>query len=45
MIKKDELSQPNSCMSKAHPEEMVFVLRAKDPSQPRILYGNGLRTE
>lgn len=34
MIKRDELSNPNSCLNKAEPDEIVFVLRAKDESAP-----------
>lgn len=31
MLKKHELADPASCLSKAHPDEPVFVLRANDP--------------
>lgn len=31
MIKRMELLTPTSCLNRAHPEEPVFVLRAKDP--------------
>lgn len=30
MIKREELSNPNSCINKAADEEPVFVLRAQD---------------
>lgn len=30
MIKKEELSNPNSCMNRALPEEMTFVLLGRD---------------
>lgn len=30
MIKRDELSNPNSCLNKAYDDEPLFVLRAKD---------------
>lgn len=34
MLKKNELIEPSSCLNKAHPEEPIFVLRAKDPAAP-----------
>lgn len=34
MRKVDELRDPNSCMSKARPEEMTFVLLARDAAAP-----------
>lgn len=34
MIKSEELSNPNSCMSRAKPGEMTFVLLARDPAAP-----------
>ncbi len=34
MIKSAELSNPDSCMSRAKPEEMVFVLLARDEAAP-----------
>jgi len=34
MRKSEELSNPNSCMSKARDTEMVFVLLARDPAAP-----------
>lgn len=37
MIKCDELSNPQSCLNKAAPDEPVFVLRANDPSAPAIV--------
>lgn len=30
MIKRDELSNPNSCLNKTHDDEPIFVLRAND---------------
>jgi len=30
MLKKDEVSNPNSCLGKAADDEPIFVLRAKD---------------
>lgn len=30
MRKRDELSDPTSCMSKAHPDEWTFVLLGRD---------------
>lgn len=37
MLKRLELSEPMSCLNKAHPDEPVFVLRAKDPMAPMTL--------
>lgn len=37
MLKKQELSDPSSCMSKAHDTEMVFVLLARDPCAPEAI--------
>jgi hypothetical protein len=34
MIKNLELTNPDSCLNKAADDEMVFVLRAKDPCRP-----------
>lgn len=34
MRKKDELSLEHTCMSSAHPEEMVFTLLSRDPAAP-----------
>lgn len=34
MIKREELSNPNSCMSKARDDEMIFVLLARDAAAP-----------
>lgn len=34
VIKKEELSNPNSCMSKALDGEMTFVLLARDSAAP-----------
>lgn len=31
MKKRDEMEQPTSCLSKAAPDEPIFVLRGKDP--------------
>jgi len=31
MMKKDELADPTSCLNKAGPRELLFILRAKDP--------------
>jgi len=30
MLKRDELTNPNSCINKAEDDEPVFVLRAND---------------
>jgi len=34
MRKKDELSTEHSCMQRAHPNEMVFVLLSRDAAAP-----------
>jgi hypothetical protein len=34
MRKRDELTNPASCMSKARDDEMTFVLLARDESSP-----------
>lgn len=36
-IKRDEISDPNSCLNRAGDEEPIFVLRAKDPLAARIV--------
>jgi hypothetical protein len=37
MRKKDELSKPETCMSQAHPNEMVFVLLGRDAAAPTAI--------
>lgn len=37
MIKRQELSDPTSCLNQAAPGEMVFVLRANDPIAPQVV--------
>jgi len=37
MRKKDELSYPHSCMSKAKDDEMVFVLLGRDIAAPTAI--------
>lgn len=37
MLKKDELSNPNSCLNRAADDEPVFVLRANDPLAPEAI--------
>lgn len=37
MIKSKELASPNSCLNKAADDEMMFVLRAKDPAAPAAI--------
>lgn len=37
MKKRDELTSPTSCFNKAHSDEPVFVLRAKDPLGPQAV--------
>jgi hypothetical protein len=34
MLKRDELNDPQSCLSRAHDDEMTFVLLARDPAAP-----------
>lgn len=34
MLKRLELSEPNSCLNKAHDEELIFVLREVDVAAP-----------
>jgi hypothetical protein len=31
MLKKDEIADPKSCLNKAADDEMLFVIREKDP--------------
>lgn len=54
MIKREELSNPNSCMSRAHDDEMTFVLLGRDVAAPaaiaawideRIRLGKNKRTD
>jgi hypothetical protein len=54
MRKKDELSLENTCLSHAHPEEMVFVLIGRDSVAPfairawvteRIRLGKNVETD
>jgi len=37
MIKREELSNPSSCMNKAHEDEMTFVLLGRDPAAPAAI--------
>ena len=34
MIKRDELTDPSSCMSRAREDEMTFVLLGRDTAAP-----------
>ncbi len=34
MRKRDELTNPNSCMSRAHDDEWTFILLARDVAAP-----------
>ena len=34
MIKAQELAYPDSCFNKAHTDELIFVLLARDPAAP-----------
>ena len=37
MIKLEELTDPNSCMNRAEPNEMTFVLLARDVCAPSTI--------
>jgi hypothetical protein len=37
MIKREELTNPNSCMSKARDDEMTFVLLGRDAAAPMVI--------
>lgn len=37
MIKREELTNPNSCMSKAKDNEMTFVLLSRDIAAPQTI--------
>lgn len=37
MLKKQELSLPNSCLNKASSNEPIFVIRGKDPLAPMLI--------
>jgi hypothetical protein len=37
MIKREELSDPMSCMSRAHDDEMTFVLLGRDAAAPAAI--------
>lgn len=37
MIKSRELSDPNSCMSRAKDDEMTFVLLGRDAAAPQAI--------
>jgi hypothetical protein len=37
MIKREELSNPHSCLNKATMDEPVFVLRASDKLAPAVI--------
>lgn len=43
MLKKDELSNPNSCLNRADENEWLFVLRANDPIAPTLVREWALR--
>ena len=54
MTKQEELTNPNSCMNKAHDCEMTFVLLARDPAAAetirfwinlRVASGRNLRSD
>tara|TARA_R110002049_G_scaffold239404_1_gene412566 strand:+ start:2178 stop:2426 length:249 start_codon:yes stop_codon:yes gene_type:complete len=37
MRKRDELTDPTSCLNKAKPDEPLFVLKATDPLAPMAI--------
>jgi len=37
MLKRDEAQHPNSCWTKAHDDELVFVLLARDVAAPHAI--------
>ncbi len=37
MIKSQELSNPNSCLNRAAPDEPIFVLKSTDELAPHIV--------
>lgn len=37
MLKRDELSNPDSCMSRAKDDEMTFVLLGRDQAAPAAI--------
>lgn len=37
MLKRDETALPDSCWNRANPDEMVFVLLARDPAAPAAI--------
>jgi hypothetical protein len=37
MVKREELSNPNSCMSRAKDDEMTFVLLGRDVAAPMAI--------
>lgn len=37
MIKRDELSDPNSCLNRAEDDEMLFVLLGRDEAAPATI--------
>lgn len=37
MLKRQELSDPNSCLNRAKDNEMIFVLLGRDPASPETI--------
>jgi hypothetical protein len=37
VVKLKEIHDPNSCLNRASNDEIIFVLRAKDPVAPTII--------
>ena len=37
MLKRDELSNPNSCLNRAKDDEMIFVLIGRDIAAPEAI--------
>jgi hypothetical protein len=36
-LKRDEISDPNSCLNRAADDEPIFILRAKDPLAAKLV--------
>lgn len=37
MTKTEELNDPNSCFNKARPDELMFVILARDVAAPKAI--------
>jgi len=47
MIKRDEITNPDSCLNRAADDEPIFVLRAHDKTAPHVVraWANGYAFE